>query len=145
MAGYFEEMGWTELGDGETPNQLLHLARLLRDFGMFEELGEGKRLPPPASKRIVNNLPELEIKQAEESCPVCLIEFRPSDKTKVLPCDHKFHPQCILPWLAKTNTCPFCRHELETDDEQYEEYRKAKLREKQREEDIETLHNSMFS
>ena len=62
MADYFEEMGWTPLADGETPNQLLHFARLLRDFGMFEELGEDKRLPPPASRSAVESLPETEIK-----------------------------------------------------------------------------------
>ena len=48
-------------------------------------------------------------------------------------------------YLFQTNSCPLCRHELPTDDEEYESYRKEKLRAKQREADIETLHNSMFS
>lgn len=56
MADYFEEMGWRPLNDGETPNHFLHFARLLRDFGMFEELGDDKKLPPPASKEFVKNL-----------------------------------------------------------------------------------------
>lgn len=58
MASYFEEMGWQPLGDGETPNHLLHLARLLRDYNMFEELGVEHKLAPPASKKIVEELPE---------------------------------------------------------------------------------------
>lgn len=29
------------------------------------------------------------------------------------PCGHKFHTSCILPWLARANTCPTCRHEVE--------------------------------
>lgn len=37
MAGYFEEMGWRELAEGETPNHQLHLARLLIDFGIFDD------------------------------------------------------------------------------------------------------------
>lgn len=45
----------------------------------------------------------------------------------------------------QTNSCPFCRHELPTDDEAYEAYKKEKKRKEQRKEDIETLHNSMFS
>lgn len=37
MAGYFEEMGWRELQDGESPDHLLHMARFLIDFGMYED------------------------------------------------------------------------------------------------------------
>lgn len=81
-----------------------------------------------------------------------------------MPCNHSFHAECIVPWLSKvckpvftvfscyetlkilqTNSCPVCRHELATDDEMYEAYRKEKIRAKQREADIENLHNSMFS
>lgn len=58
MADYFEEMNCTPLGEGETPNFLLHMARLLQDFGMWEELGTNKKLPPPASKQAVKDLKE---------------------------------------------------------------------------------------
>jgi hypothetical protein len=61
MADYFEEMGWEPLGPGQTPNQLLHMARLFRDFGMWEELGHGQKLPPSASKASILNLKEKEI------------------------------------------------------------------------------------
>lgn len=37
MAGYFEEMGWSELRDGEQPNHLLHMARFLLDVGVYDE------------------------------------------------------------------------------------------------------------
>ena len=61
MADYFDEMGWEPLGAGQTPDHLLHLARLLRDFGMWEELGHGHKLPPCASKASIANLLEKEI------------------------------------------------------------------------------------
>lgn len=64
MGDYFEEMGWQPLGVGETPNQYLHFARLLRDFGMWEELGQGQKLPPPASKQVIENLEEKKISDA---------------------------------------------------------------------------------
>ena len=44
----------------------------------------------------------------------------------------------------RTCSCPCCRFELPTDDKDYEEMRKQKKRMKQRKEDIENLHNSMF-
>jgi hypothetical protein len=61
MADYFDEMGWEPLGAGQKPDHLLHLARLLRDFGMWKELGHGHKLPPCASKASVANLLEKEI------------------------------------------------------------------------------------
>lgn len=145
MADYFEEMGWEPLAQGQTPNQLLHFARLLRDFGMWEELGHGERLPPCASKKAVEDLEQKKITSSGEQCPVCLKEHAVGETVKVLPCRHSFHSTCILPWLERTNSCPLCRHELPTDDEDYEMYRKEKLRAKQREAELKTLHNSMFS
>lgn len=145
MADYFDEMGWEPLGAGQTPNHLLHMARLLRDFAMWEELGHGHKLPPCASKASILNLQEKEIAVSGEQCPVCLKEYTVGETVKVMPCKHSFHSSCILPWLERTNSCPLCRHELPTDDEEYEMYKKEKLRAKQREAELETLHNSMFS
>ncbi|XP_014277030.1 E3 ubiquitin-protein ligase RNF181 [Halyomorpha halys] len=145
MADYFDEMGWKPLGEGETPNQLLHIARLFRDFGMFEELGEHLKLPPPTSRKIIETLPNSVINRRDAQCPVCLKQFDQEEEAKLLPCKHEFHSPCIIPWLEKTSTCPLCRHELPTDDETHEEYKQQKKREKAREEEIDNLHNSMFS
>ncbi|XP_012284004.1 E3 ubiquitin-protein ligase RNF181-like [Orussus abietinus] len=146
MSDYFQEMGWTPLANGESPNHLVHMARLLRDFGMWEQLGQTERLPPPASKTAIDGLKEVNITdENSKQCPICLKEFDIGITVKLLPCQHSFHNECILPWLGKTNTCPLCRYELPTDDEDYEMYRKEKLRAIEREKDIETLHNSMFT
>ena len=63
----------------------------------------------------------------DSRCPICLVEYSTGEKCKQLPCKHDFHPACILPWLGQTNTCPVCRHELPTDDEDYEEFRREKV------------------
>lgn len=145
MSDYFTEMGWTPLSDGETPNHLIQMARFLRDSGMWDLLGQDK-LPPPASKTVVKDLPEVKIERADtKQCPVCLKQFEVNDKASLMPCHHMFHQECILPWLDKTNSCPLCRYELPTDDEEYEMYRKEKKRAVEREKDLEALHNSMFS
>jgi len=143
MASYFDEHNCEPLGPNETPNHDLHFARLLRDFGIFTRSQE---TAPPASKEFVKNLPDKIVtsKDKDHSCPVCLGEFKMLENVKQLPCSHSFHPSCILPWLEKTNSCPLCRHELPTDDEDYEEFRKEKAREKERATQLEALHDSMF-
>ncbi|KAK9885105.1 hypothetical protein WA026_009327 [Henosepilachna vigintioctopunctata] len=143
MTDYFEEMGWQPLGEGQSPNHFLHFARLLRDFNIFDGLAE--KLPPPASKKVVETIPNVPVDKTDIQCTVCLKMFCEKELAKQLPCNHLFHSECIMPWLSKTNSCPLCRHEMETDDEDYEAYRKEKMRAKQREADIENLHNSMFS
>jgi hypothetical protein len=43
------------------------------------------------------------------------------DNIRLMPCGHIFHESCIFQWLKENNTCPVCRYELETDDEEYNE------------------------
>ncbi|KAK3884351.1 hypothetical protein Pcinc_011362 [Petrolisthes cinctipes] len=153
MASYFDEHNCQPLATGQTPDHFLHIARLLLHGGYWQDLqmefsqlfGFGEKPPPPASQEFVDNLSSVTMERKGEKCPVCLKEWSIGDEAKELPCQHKFHPTCILPWLQKTNSCPLCRHELPTDDEDYEEYRKQKKRAKERDADLEVLHNSMFS
>ena len=57
------------------------------------------------------------------SCSVCLETYKNDEVYIELPCMHKFHDKCILSWLKQTNSCPVCRFELPTDNEDYEELR----------------------
>ncbi|KAK8919424.1 RING-H2 finger protein ATL13 [Platanthera zijinensis] len=46
-------------------------------------------------------------------CAVCLCEFDPEDKLRLLPkCSHAFHIDCIDAWLLSHSTCPLCRRSL---------------------------------
>ena len=41
------------------------------------------------------------------TCSVCTDDFVKGQSLRVLPCDHKFHPECIDPWLLNVSgTCP---------------------------------------
>lgn len=41
------------------------------------------------------------------NCSICKEDFRVGEDLRVLPCDHKFHPPCVDPWLINVSgTCP---------------------------------------
>eukprot|EP01051_Picozoa_sp_SAG22_P038054 SAG22_NODE_19315_length_276_cov_0.581921_1_plen_46_part_01 len=40
---------------------------------------------------------------------ICLEEYTPNDWVKMLPCQHKFHEDCILRWFKDHVLCPMCR------------------------------------
>uniref|UniRef100_A0A0D9XTL5 RING-type domain-containing protein n=1 Tax=Leersia perrieri TaxID=77586 RepID=A0A0D9XTL5_9ORYZ len=43
-------------------------------------------------------------------CAVCLDEVRERhQRVTRLPCSHKYHSECVLPWLAIQPDCPCCR------------------------------------
>ena len=47
------------------------------------------------------------------ACSVCTDDFVKGQDIRVLPCNHKFHPECIDPWLLNVSgTCPLCRVDL---------------------------------
>ncbi|MCJ1310752.1 hypothetical protein MMC25_004418 [Agyrium rufum] len=47
------------------------------------------------------------------ACSVCTDDFIKGQDIRVLPCGHKFHPECIDPWLLNVSgTCPLCRIDL---------------------------------
>uniref|UniRef100_A0A2K6QP96 E3 ubiquitin-protein ligase DZIP3 n=1 Tax=Rhinopithecus roxellana TaxID=61622 RepID=A0A2K6QP96_RHIRO len=60
----------------------------------------------PATWEGANNPDEEE--EEEEPCVICHENLSP-ENLSVLPCAHKFHAQCIRPWLMQQGTCPTCR------------------------------------
>jgi hypothetical protein len=45
----------------------------------------------------------------DDICVTCLEQPNEGDQWRVLPCQHKFHPECIDDWLKTNFTCPICR------------------------------------
>lgn len=40
-------------------------------------------------------------------CSICTEDFSVGQDVRVLPCNHKYHPQCVDPWLVNVSgTCP---------------------------------------
>ena len=51
---------------------------------------------------------------SDDRCSIC---YEVDKKTCcALPCGHKFHKHCVLPWIKKHNTCPLCRRYVKSCD-----------------------------
>lgn len=48
-----------------------------------------------------------------EECSICFDVMLRDDIVMSLPCTHRFHQHCILPWLQERQTCPNCRKQAE--------------------------------
>ncbi|CAM0944429.1 unnamed protein product [Alopecurus aequalis] len=102
---------------------------------LFGQLAAEAEHEPPAkggraaAKAAVEGLPTVLVAEADVArggaaqCAVCKEGIEAGEGARRLPCAHLYHDGCILPWLAIRNTCPLCRHELPTDDAEYEKWK----------------------
>ncbi|XP_059651780.1 E3 ubiquitin-protein ligase RING1-like [Cornus florida] len=90
------------------------------------------RYHSPASKSAVESIPSIKITASLLDldpvilCAVCKDQFVVDVEAKQLPCKHMYHSDCILPWLAQHNSCPVCRFELPTENEDSREKRRSR-------------------
>ncbi|KAL4571428.1 hypothetical protein LXL04_018187 [Taraxacum kok-saghyz] len=45
----------------------------------------------------------------QEECAICLDHLKANEKVIHLPCTHRFHSDCLVPWLERNSHCPCCR------------------------------------
>jgi len=74
---------------------------------------------------------EKETDKKNRDCAICKCGFQKGDLLKELPCTHRYHKDCIMPWITRRNTCPTCRHRLPTDNAMYEQMENARQRAEQ--------------
>ncbi|KAJ4704187.1 E3 ubiquitin-protein ligase RING1-like [Melia azedarach] len=97
----------------------------------FEELLEhlaenenSRRGAPPAAVSYVKSLPHVIVNEEHQkqdglACAICKDLLPTGTEVIKLPCLHLYHQSCIFPWLNARNSCPLCRYELPTDDNEY--------------------------
>jgi hypothetical protein len=126
-----------------TPEQLMaqspeHIISMLQAiFGQatpfaFPQDESNQPRARPASLKAIAGLPFTAPSETllHEPCPVCTDELYHQENTGEdgcetsrlvlkMPCGHHFHSDCLTQWLARSNQCPMCRYELDTDDDVY--------------------------
>lgn len=55
---------------------------------------------------------DFENKDFNDTCAVCIENYRISDVVRILPCKHLFHKSCIDQWLLEKRTCPMCKMDI---------------------------------
>ncbi|XP_057515523.1 E3 ubiquitin-protein ligase RZF1-like [Amaranthus tricolor] len=88
---------------------------------MTERLLIESETPSPDSQSAIDALETIKITpnhiesdNSHSNCPICLDRFEIGTKARKTPCNHIYHSECIVPWLVLRNTCPVCRHQLES-------------------------------
>ncbi|GAA5927663.1 uncharacterized protein JCM15063_005959 [Sporobolomyces koalae] len=82
------------------------------------EQAAGRAGPVPATEEMIEKLPKVEVTpdllshDTVKDCTICQDDFVVSETLASLPCRHLFHPDCIVPWLKTSGTCPVCRYAL---------------------------------
>ncbi|KAJ3155974.1 hypothetical protein HDU89_005537 [Geranomyces variabilis] len=121
--------------NGELGPGVLLLSRLAALMTAVED--QHTQGQPPASKACIDALQTLKIFQLfpkrlakHPRCTICQEEFslthatddtasEAQEEVARLECHHLFHRECISEWLGTSATCPTCRYEMLTDNEDY--------------------------
>ena len=105
--------------------EVMGIEELLSDTGLdgrshndgFLSLDQGSTslgLSKAAIKRLPRELflPNGSGSSRQDECSVCLEHFQLGQQLICLPCKHKFHSQCLTPWLESHVQCPYCRSKI---------------------------------
>ena len=70
--------------------------------------------PPPLAQAALCSLePTWLAADADDSCSICLERMCTGEEALQLACQHAFHAACLRTWLARSGSCPLCKHAVD--------------------------------
>ncbi|GLJ23805.1 hypothetical protein SUGI_0451680 [Cryptomeria japonica] len=128
-----DNLNWEKIWQDVESNTAVLVFRIydIQDYGEDDLWIDGSAVQirgnPPAAKTAIKNLKtKVLVKGREYLCSVCQEKMVEGETMKKMPCKHEYHEECIDKWLAFSNFCPLCKHELPTDDPDYEQTKKQR-------------------
>mmetsp|Transcript_65832 Transcript_65832/g.157320 ORF Transcript_65832/g.157320 Transcript_65832/m.157320 type:complete len:517 (+) Transcript_65832:169-1719(+) len=113
-----------------------HAIRAILEQRMQQQVQEERQLHPPACELVRDALPRVVVTKEDlldstnSKCSVCLEDYQAGSHATRMLCGHLFCTTCIRDWLRTANSCPVCRYELRTDNQEYEVGRQERMRER---------------
>lgn len=105
-----------DFNDLGMPDDILNAHRDFNedDYEMLLALDDHNHQHTGASTNLINRLPQSTVQTDNytEDCAVCLETPVKGDTIRHLPCLHKFHKDCIDPWLGRKSSCPVCKSSI---------------------------------
>ena len=98
------------------------LMRLLAEFIEEQQLHQNRNQRNGLTEEQINALPLEKFvppiivgPEEAETCSICIDEFKGEQDLRRLPCNHRFHQNCIDEWLKISSCCPNCKADIVPD------------------------------
>ncbi|KAL0680676.1 hypothetical protein Bca4012_047523 [Brassica carinata] len=66
------------------------------------------------TERQISQLPTIKFQPSieDKKCLICQSDYARGEKMIILPCTHKYHEDCIRPWLKNSKLCCVCQRQV---------------------------------